>query len=230
MPASPNSSGASAVVDPDDPDAPPRLYLSRYARADRARDPRPSLPGRKSKPTIAVVTLAGPIVSGRGGRQLSPLGTSSAGGDTIAAALREAGADDDVVGRRAARRQSRRIGHRLGNHLARGGSAARGGQARRRVDGRGRRVRRLLRVDGRRRDRRQPGHHHRLDRRDHRQAGGPRPQGSARHRLGLGAHQRQRRRVVGRTRRSPTSSTPTSRPRPTCSTPTSSSGSPRAAT
>ena len=54
------------------------------------------LPGRKSKPTIAVVTLAGPIVSGRGGRQLSPLGTSSAGGDTIAAALREAGANDDV--------------------------------------------------------------------------------------------------------------------------------------
>jgi protease-4 len=35
-------------------------------------------------------------VSGRGGRQLSPLGTSAAGGDTIAAALREAGADDDV--------------------------------------------------------------------------------------------------------------------------------------
>ena len=56
----------------------------------------PSLPGRKAKPTIAVVTLAGPIVSGRGGRTLSPLGTSSAGGDTIAAALREAGADDDV--------------------------------------------------------------------------------------------------------------------------------------
>jgi protease IV len=87
-------SGASAVS-PDDPDAPPRLYLSRYARAT-ASGSTPSLPGRKSKPTIAVVTLAGPIVSGRGGRQLSPLGTSSAGGDTIAAALREAGADDDV--------------------------------------------------------------------------------------------------------------------------------------
>jgi protease IV len=84
--------GAQAVS-PDDPDAPPRLYLSRYARASSSA---PSLPGRKSKPTIAVVTLAGPIVSGRGGRTLSPFGTSNAGGDTIAAALREAGADDDV--------------------------------------------------------------------------------------------------------------------------------------
>ncbi|MGH7292390.1 MAG: S49 family peptidase, partial [Myxococcota bacterium] len=80
--------GAPAVA-PDGPDAPPRLYLSRYARATGPGST-PSLPGRKSKPTIAVVTLAGPIVSGRGGRQLSPLGTSSAGGDTIAAALREA--------------------------------------------------------------------------------------------------------------------------------------------
>jgi protease-4 len=80
---------------PDDPDAPPRLYLSRYAKA-AAQKSTPTLPSRKAKPTIAVVTLAGPIVSGRGGRQLSPLGTSSAGGDTIAAALREAGADDDV--------------------------------------------------------------------------------------------------------------------------------------
>ncbi|MCV7421631.1 signal peptide peptidase SppA [Mycobacterium yunnanensis] len=82
-------------VSPDDPEAPDRLYLSRYARAAAAPSV-PSLPGRKAKPTIAVVTLAGPIVSGRGGRTLSPLGTSSAGGDTIAAALREAGADDDV--------------------------------------------------------------------------------------------------------------------------------------
>ncbi len=80
---------------PDDPQAAPRLYLSRYART-AASGSVPRLPGRKSKPTITVVTLAGPIVSGRGGRTLSPLGTSSAGGDTIAAALREAGADDDV--------------------------------------------------------------------------------------------------------------------------------------
>ncbi|HNP12026.1 MAG TPA: signal peptide peptidase SppA, partial [Mycobacterium sp.] len=47
--------------------------------------------------TIAVVTVAGPIVNGRGGPQLSPFGRSSAGGDTIAAALREAAADEDVT-------------------------------------------------------------------------------------------------------------------------------------
>ena len=90
---------AAAREDADGSEAPPRLYLSRYARATApgAGSTVPSLPGRKTKPTIAVVTLAGPIVSGRGGRQLSPLGTSSAGGDTLAAALRQAGADDDVA-------------------------------------------------------------------------------------------------------------------------------------
>jgi protease-4 len=90
--------GASGISpetgDADSDDAPPRLYLSRYARATASR-PSPSIPGRK-KPTIAVVTLHGPIVSGRGGPQLLPLGNSSAGGDTIAAALREAAANDDV--------------------------------------------------------------------------------------------------------------------------------------
>ena len=81
-----------------DPDAPPRLYLSRYARATAPRPapPMPPIPGRNTKPTIAVVTLHGPIVSGRGGPQLLPFGNSSAGGDTIAAALREAAADDSV--------------------------------------------------------------------------------------------------------------------------------------
>jgi protease-4 len=84
--------------DADSDDAPPRLYLSRYARATASR-PTPSMPpipGRKTKPTIAVVTLHGPIVSGRGGPGLLPIGNSSAGGDTIAAALREAAADDSV--------------------------------------------------------------------------------------------------------------------------------------
>ncbi|MGE2730051.1 signal peptide peptidase SppA [Mycolicibacterium vaccae] len=79
-------------ADADAEDAPPRLYLSRYARAKK-----PTVPGLKSRKKIAVVTLAGPIVSGRGGRQLSPMGSSAAGGDTIAAALREAAADDDVA-------------------------------------------------------------------------------------------------------------------------------------
>lgn len=85
--------GAPAQADGDD--APPRLFLSRYAKASASR-PAPSMPGRKAKPTIAVVTLDGPIVSGRGGPQMLPLGNSSAGGDTIAAALREAAADDEV--------------------------------------------------------------------------------------------------------------------------------------
>ncbi len=67
-------------ADSDD-NAPPRLYLSRYAQTRKGGPPvpMPSLPGRK-KPTIAVVTVAGPIVSGRGGPQLSPLGRPSAGG------------------------------------------------------------------------------------------------------------------------------------------------------
>ncbi|HEU4361936.1 MAG TPA: S49 family peptidase, partial [Mycobacterium sp.] len=43
--------------------APPRLYLSRYAHATAARRSLPPLPGRKPKPAIAVVTVAGPIVS-----------------------------------------------------------------------------------------------------------------------------------------------------------------------
>ncbi len=82
-----------ADADPDSADAPPRLFLSRYAQT---RSKGPSLPGRKPDPTIAVVSLAGPIVSGRGGPQLLPLSRSGAGADTIAAALREAAVDDDV--------------------------------------------------------------------------------------------------------------------------------------
>ena len=94
-------SGAEGVSpetgDADADGAPPRLYLARYARANRPSVPAPTIPGRKGKQTIAVVTVAGPIVSGRGGRQVSPLGGSSAGGDTVAAALRQAAADDDVA-------------------------------------------------------------------------------------------------------------------------------------
>ncbi|BBY43986.1 signal peptide peptidase SppA [Mycolicibacterium celeriflavum] len=91
--------GASEVsdADADSEDAPPRLYLSRYARATAERHglPTPPIPGRKAKATIAVVTVHGTIVSGRGGpRPL--LGSSNVGGDTIAAALREVGTDEDV--------------------------------------------------------------------------------------------------------------------------------------
>jgi protease IV len=79
-------------------DAPPRLYLTRYAGAGRSwpTPPVPSVPGRRSKPTLAVIDVEGSIVAGRGGPQFLPFGTSTAGGDTIAAALREAAADDSV--------------------------------------------------------------------------------------------------------------------------------------
>jgi protease IV len=79
-------------------DKPPRLNLTRYAGSSRPRlaPPVPSVPGRKPKPTLAIITLEGPIVNGRGGPQFLPIGNSSAGGDTIAAALREAAADDSV--------------------------------------------------------------------------------------------------------------------------------------
>jgi protease-4 len=87
--------GSQAIPEEE---APPRLYLARYAGAARSRlsPPVPSVPGRRSKPTFAVVTVDGTIVTGRGGPQFLPLGTSTAGGDTIAAALREAAADDSV--------------------------------------------------------------------------------------------------------------------------------------
>jgi protease-4 len=86
------------VEDVSDEDTPPRLYLARYAGASRARltPPMPSVPGRRPKPTFAVVTIHGTIVNGRGGPNFLPLGTPSAGADTIAAALREAAADDSV--------------------------------------------------------------------------------------------------------------------------------------
>jgi protease IV len=86
------------VEDVSDEEEPPRLYLSRYAGAARSRivPPVPSIPGRRSKPTIAVVTMEGTIVDGRGGPQFLPFGPSNVGGDTIAAALREVAADDSV--------------------------------------------------------------------------------------------------------------------------------------
>ena len=86
------------VEDVSDEEAPPRLFLARYAGAARPRlaPPMPPVPGRRPKPTFAVVTLDGAIVNGRGGPQFLPFGPTAAGGDTIAAALREAAADDAV--------------------------------------------------------------------------------------------------------------------------------------
>jgi len=87
-------------ADSDD-NAPPRLFLARYAQIRKGGapvplPPIPSVPGRKKRPKIAVVTVAGSIVSGRGGPQGLPFGRSNAGGDTIGAALRQVAADDDV--------------------------------------------------------------------------------------------------------------------------------------
>ncbi len=91
--------GVSSADSADDPEKlAPRLNLARYASAAKSRlvPPALALPGRRSKPTLAVITLRGPIVNGRGGPQLLPFGHSAVGGDTIAAALREAAADDSV--------------------------------------------------------------------------------------------------------------------------------------
>jgi protease-4 len=77
---------------------PPRLYVSRYAGAARSRlvPPVPPVPGRRAKPTVAVINVDGEIVDGRGGPQFLPFGSSTVGGDTVASALREAAADESV--------------------------------------------------------------------------------------------------------------------------------------
>ncbi len=81
-----------------DHNAPPRLYLTRYAGMARSRlaSAAPTVPGRRPKPTFAVITVDGTIVNGRGGPQMLPIGPSAAGSDTITAALREAAGDEAV--------------------------------------------------------------------------------------------------------------------------------------
>lgn len=86
------------VQDVSEENAPPRLYLSRYAGAARPRlsPPAPPVPGRRPKPKVAVVNIDGTIVDGRGGPQFLPFGSSTVGSDAIAPALREAAADESV--------------------------------------------------------------------------------------------------------------------------------------
>ncbi|MEB4208192.1 signal peptide peptidase SppA [Mycobacterium sp. 94-17] len=85
------------VRDVSEENAPPRLYLSRYAGAARPRlsAPVPPVPGRR-KPTVAVINIDGTIVDGRGGPQFLPFGDATVGSDTIVAALQAAAADDSV--------------------------------------------------------------------------------------------------------------------------------------
>lgn len=87
-----------AGVEDLDEESAPRLSLSRYARASQSRLalPTPPMPGRSAKPTVAVINVHGPIVSGRGGPQFPLFGNASAGADTIVAALREAAANDSI--------------------------------------------------------------------------------------------------------------------------------------
>ncbi|ORA07601.1 signal peptide peptidase SppA [Mycobacterium arosiense] len=86
------------VKDVSEKNMPPRLYVLRYAGAARSRltPPVPPVPGRRAKPTVAVINVDGTIVDGRGGPQFLPFGASTVGSDTIAPALREAAADDSV--------------------------------------------------------------------------------------------------------------------------------------
>jgi protease-4 len=86
------------VEDVCEENTPPRLYVSRYAAAARPRlaPPVPPVPGRRAKPTVALINIDGEIVDGRGGPQFLPFGASTVGSDTIASALREATADESV--------------------------------------------------------------------------------------------------------------------------------------
>jgi protease IV len=74
------------------------LYLSRYERgkllAERARKVTTAPAGPRHEKVVALIYAAGPIRRGRSGR--SPLGGSSMGSDTIAAAIRAAARDEQA--------------------------------------------------------------------------------------------------------------------------------------
>src|SRR3984957_10135855 len=129
------------------------LYLQRYQRTHSLSDlpRRLGSGGREQRP-------------GRPGRRRVGLGH---GGGRAAGG----GGRRGRARRGAAGEQPRRLRHRVRRHLARGGPGPRGGQARRRVDGRRGRVRRVLHLRAGRRDRDPAGHDHRVDRGDPRQAG-----------------------------------------------------------
>ena len=119
-------------------------------------------------PTIALIYGAGLIVQGSAGDDPLPGSRDerARGGPRLPRRVpRRRGARDPVP-----HRQPRRLGGRLGNDLARGRAGARARQAGHRVDGRCRRLRRLLHRRAGRQDRRRAGDTDRLDRRPRRQA------------------------------------------------------------
>ena len=87
----------------------------RYVKASRGF-------GFDGRPKIALVYAVGEIVPGES--QDGPFGGSFAGSDTVAGALRAGARGRRHQGHRPARRQPRRLGHRLRRDLARGGAGA----------------------------------------------------------------------------------------------------------
>ena len=122
------------------------------------------------------------------------------GADTVAG--RDRGRDRRPAGRGdpVPDRFRRRLGGRLGDHRPRGPPCGRSGQAGDRLDGRRRRLGRLLDRHGRVEDRRRRRHAHRLDRRVRRQAGARPLLAGHRRRLGPRPARRQRRHVEHRAR------------------------------
>ena len=134
-------------------------YASRYIGSIAAR----AMSRLATKPTVAVVSVRGGIVSGRPVR--SPLGGPQAGSEVVLEHLRHARHGRQRQGGRPGRRLARWLVHRIGHHPCGGARAEEGRQARGGDHGRRRGVGRLLRRHGRDRDRREPVDAHRLDRR-----------------------------------------------------------------
>jgi len=101
-------------------------------------DAGPQTPSRQSPSSPSPVRSS----AGRGGSRVLPFGSSSAGGDTVAAGLREAAADDSVSAIVLRVDSAGRLGQCVGNHLAGGEESTRARQAGGGVDGCGRRLRR----------------------------------------------------------------------------------------
>jgi ClpP class serine protease len=121
-----------------------------------------------AKPAVAVVYLDGMIVTGK--TEQSPFGDAGAVGSTSPAARTDQGRQGRQCQSGGLPRQlARRLGYRQRHHLA-GRHGAGQGETVRRLHGRYRGQRRLLRLGRGQGDLRQPRYDHRLDRRRWRQA------------------------------------------------------------